>query len=249
MKKYKNIFGTICGFAIGTIIASITATYAATTLSSKNVYYDNTTSGGSSTNVSGAIDELYATADDQDILMAKIIDKIYPIGSIYISTTDSSVEAVESKFGGEWEKYSKGRTLVGDDGTTYIGNPENAKNTGGATTATISYTPKGTISSYSGISGATVLTIEQIPAHTHMQNFTATAGANTNIYIGGLTNQIWTAESVAPQMTNITTAATGGSQGHTHTIDHSHTFTGTKENLNINVQDPYTVVYMYKRIN
>jgi len=118
MKKKKNIFVIICGFAIGTIISSLTATYAATTLSSKNVYYDNTNSGGSSSNVAGAIDELYATADDQDVLINKMLDKMYPVGSVYISTTDSSVDAVVTRFGGTWEKFGEGKTLVGEGTNT-----------------------------------------------------------------------------------------------------------------------------------
>ena len=43
-----------------------------------------------------------------------IIDKIYPVGSIYMSTEDDTIEKVQDKFGGEWEKYSQGRTLIGE---------------------------------------------------------------------------------------------------------------------------------------
>ena len=43
-----------------------------------------------------------------------IIDKIYPVGSIYMSTEDDTIEKVQTKFGGTWEKYSQGRTLIGE---------------------------------------------------------------------------------------------------------------------------------------
>ena len=41
-----------------------------------------------------------------------IIDKIYPVGSIYMSVEDDTVEKVQSKFGGTWEKVTD-RFLVG----------------------------------------------------------------------------------------------------------------------------------------
>ena len=245
MKKIKlrTIIILVFVFTLGIVTSGLTISYAATTLSSKNVHYDNTNSGGSSSNVSGAIDELYAAADDKDILKKEIIDTIYPIGSIYITTTDSTVNAVTTRFGGTWVRYSTDTTLVGyKEGTNTI------NGTGGSKTTTISYTPKGNVSNYSGNSGSTVLTIDQIPAHDHKgmtwydtQIVGLHSGTATGVY---LSYSNGASESTA---TGLRSGWTGGSQGHTHTINHSHTFTGTKENLNINVQDPYTVVYMYKR--
>ena len=176
-------------------------------------------------------------------LEGTIIDKIYPVGSIYISTTDSTVDSVEQRFGGTWVRYATDTTLVGyKEGTNTI------NGTGGSKTTTISYTPKGNVSNYSGNSGSTVLTIDQIPAHDHKgmtwydtQIVGLHSGTATGVY---LSYSNGASESTA---TGLRSGWTGGSQGHTHTINHSHTFTGTKENLNINVQDPYTVVYMYKR--
>lgn len=40
------------------------------------------------------------------------VDTIYPIGSIYLSVTDTNPSTL---FGGVWEQISKGRTLVGVD--------------------------------------------------------------------------------------------------------------------------------------
>ena len=64
MKKI-NIKTLIFVFLItlGTVVAGLTISYAASTLASSSVYYDNSKSGGSSTNVSGAIDELYNLSD------------------------------------------------------------------------------------------------------------------------------------------------------------------------------------------
>ena len=51
------------GIIIGGIVFGTIGVYAATTLLSQSVYYNNTTSGASSTNVQGALDELYTKAN------------------------------------------------------------------------------------------------------------------------------------------------------------------------------------------
>lgn len=42
-----------------------------------------------------------------------IVDKIYPVGSIYMSVTDSTVASVQARFGGTWERISEGKALFG----------------------------------------------------------------------------------------------------------------------------------------
>lgn len=37
--------------------------------------------------------------------------------------------------------------------------------------------------------------------------------------------------------------------GHNHTINHSHTFTGTKSSISVAGLDPYVVTYMYRKIS
>ena len=231
MKKCKNVFGTIFGFTIGTIIASITATYAATTLSSKNVYYDNSNSGGSSTNVAGAIDELYATADDQDILKKEIIDTIYPVGSVYITTTESKLEDVVARFGGTWERYATDTTLVGyKEGTNTV----NA--TGGTKTVTLT---NANLPSHShgipSLSGYTTQTTHTSPIN-NTGDYAVTAGGNTNgMVLGskiGANNASWSI--TIPSLTVTTNAS------------NTTTCTNCSQKA-ISVQDPYTVVYMYKR--
>ena len=58
MGKYY-IKKNIIGFIVGVILCTGTFVYAAVTFPSNEVSYDNTESGLSSTNVKGAIDELY----------------------------------------------------------------------------------------------------------------------------------------------------------------------------------------------
>ena len=55
MKNKKNI---IC-FLLGGVVFGTIGVYAATTLLSQSVYYNNSTSGATSTNIQGALDELY----------------------------------------------------------------------------------------------------------------------------------------------------------------------------------------------
>ncbi len=59
MKKYYIKKKNIIGFIVGVMLCTGTFVYAAVTFPSNEVTYDNTKSGLSSTNVKGAIDELY----------------------------------------------------------------------------------------------------------------------------------------------------------------------------------------------
>lgn len=64
VKKIKDNYKLIIGIFIGLAI-SITSVYAATTvIKSIDVIYDNSTSGGTSKNVQGSIDELYKKAKE-----------------------------------------------------------------------------------------------------------------------------------------------------------------------------------------
>lgn len=63
MKNKKNIIKNIICFILGGIVFGTLGVYAATTLLSQSVYYNNSTSGATSTNVQGALDELYTIAN------------------------------------------------------------------------------------------------------------------------------------------------------------------------------------------
>ena len=74
--------------------------YGSSYNNAKNISYDNTDSGLSATTVKDAIDELNST----------ILEKVYPVGSIYMSTVNTNPETL---FGGTWESFGEGRTLIG----------------------------------------------------------------------------------------------------------------------------------------
>lgn len=81
-----------------------------------------------------------------------IIDKIYPIGSIYMSVTLSTAAQVEALLGGTWEAWGAGRVPVGVDATQT--EFDTVEETGGEKTHT--------------------LTTSEMPSHTH------SAGSNAD---------------------------------------------------------------------
>lgn len=54
----------------------------------------------------------------ENIDLASIIDAIYPIGAVYISTASTSPQTL---FGGSWESIGTGRCLMGVDGSHAAG--------------------------------------------------------------------------------------------------------------------------------
>ncbi len=132
MKKISDKLQILGLLIVGIVISSMISIKAATTLSSTSVYYDTSKSGGSSSNVNGAIDELYSLTTDREKLKADILDLTWPVGSVYISTTDSSVEKVQERFGGTWVRYAEGTMLMSVDSNHAV------NTTGGSSTVTLS---------------------------------------------------------------------------------------------------------------
>lgn len=85
--------------------------------------------------------------DLESYINQKILDRAYPVGSIYISTSNINPEDI---MGGTWESYAEGKTLIGTGTGTDINSNSvifEANTTGGE------YTHK--------------LTEEELPKHTH----------------------------------------------------------------------------------
>ena len=245
----------LIAFIFGAII-SITSSYAIaeTLIKSADVsYVDNSRLGA--TNVQAAIDGT-CTKFSNDL--ATLLDKMYPIGSIYISTTLSTPSQVGSAIGGTWESYGQGRTLVG------VGKSDQEykiNSTGGESTHKLTVdempshthqvTATGTVSST--FTGKTVYTDFQ-GNHVHRMSVMAAAD---NVFENNTTDLFATGGKMVPSvygMSGISTEA--GSHQHTVTADGtvSSTFTGTpattdskgKGNSFNNLQ-PYITVYMYRR--
>lgn len=150
---------------------------------------------------------------------AQALDAIYPVGTVYISTTPTSPASL---FGGTWEQL-KDRFLVG------AGNSYSVNGTGGA--SSVSFTP-------SGSNTGTALNIYQMPSHSHgfVLNIQHSDGATTSgeamttkLQVGGRARY------------NGNTYSTGNGQPHTHT------FVGTTQT--VSTIPPYLAVYMWKRVS
>ena len=255
MKKFKE---NIKGLALGIILSAVTAyAVAETTINSKDVYYEDNSALGFN-NVQDAID---GTCTKFSQKIDTFLDKVYPIGSIYISTTLSMVTQVKAALGGEWQAYGNGRTLLSSTGES--------EKTGGSTTTTlttdnlpehthdISHTHTTNSASITDVSVSTPELTASITFHSaavatniHYVNGTMISHNNLNSSYrdGGTTI------SGYPSIGNIIIDAS-----------HTHTVTGTVPSLStnsistttsgpvgkgtaINVQNPYITVYMYKRI-
>ena len=225
---------------------------------------------------SGSVqDRLSVLENKVSNLKSEVINEIYPVGSIYMSTEDDTIEKVQSKFGGTWEKYSEGRTLIGDgtDESGYIyqvgqkgGNKSVTLSSSNIPSLSVTGTTNSTGSGYNIEYGFSSRTTSSNGNHNHgiVVGFNQ-PGYNWNIpakyiyFIWG-TGVQYTATEISNQ--NRTTFNSKNAGSHTHTVSdyyannisgveaHTHTFTGAYTNNNvssINTESPYTVIYMYKR--
>ena len=163
-----------------------------------------------------------------DNIKGEVINEIYPVGSIYMSTEDDTIEKVQSKFGGIWEKYSQGRTIIGE-GTGTDSNGLVQTFTNGSTGGEYTHT----------------LNISEMPSHTHTQNphfhnvgfdnGKSRIGLNVGVAEPDISMYIGSYGFGARVNTMITDAVTA-------------TNNNTGGNSSHNNVEPYTVTYMYKRI-
>ena len=163
-----------------------------------------------------------------DNIKGEVINEIYPVGSIYMSTEDDTIEKVQSKFGGTWEKYSQGRTIIGE-GTGTDSNGLVQTFTNGSMGGEYTHT----------------LNISEMPSHTHTQNphfhnvgfdnGKSRIGLNVGVAEPDISMYIGSYGFGARVNTMITDAVTA-------------TNNNTGGNSSHNNVEPYTVTYMYKRI-
>ena len=194
------------------------------------------------------------------------LDNVYPVGSIYMSNNLKTVEEVHNALGGTWEKYSEGRTIIGDGTTTdESGNAlvYNANQIGGNTTQILktdnlpshnhSYVPNGNITSL--LSNGTTSSSGE---HTHTLSTVLYKNPDPPLsfsevifyeYPSG-----YAAKNSGLGYTN-TAISKSGSHEHTVTGTITSTFKGIKSetestglNKSFSVQDPYIVTYIYKRV-
>ena len=161
-------------------------------------------------------------------IKGEVINEIYPVGSIYMSTEDDTIEKVQNKFGGTWEKYAQGRTLIGE-GTGTDSNGLVQTYTNGSTGGEYTHT----------------LNISEMPSHTHTQNshFHRVGFDNGRSRIG------LNSGSVDPDISMYIGSYGFGARVNTMITDAvTATNNNTGGNGSHNNVEPYTVTYMYKRI-
>lgn len=174
----------------------------------------------------------------------KLIDMIYPIGSIYLST----VNVNPSNFiGGEWEAWGGGRAIVGVN--TSDTDFATAEKTGGAKTVNASHT-------------------HSIPAHTHTyglqygafcqdvtMEFNANAGvlnydSSGNITIGSTVSA--TSSTVVVNSGNVASYGSSVNAAHYRTTgntSYTSTTSATSGASALNNLQPYITCFMFKRIS
>ena len=164
------------------------------------------------------------------------INKIYPVGSIYLSASSTNPSSL---FGGTWEQI-KDKFLIG------AGNSYSGGSTGGSTTHTHT----------NPTTGSTAITVDQMPSHSHYAS-TGGAGSHSHTlsvdiygnpdgwsdYGRNYWNNNWGSSNpstspVGDHTHTVTVESTGSGQGHTHTMGS----TGSTSNI-----PPYLAVYMWKR--
>lgn len=183
------------------------------------------------------------------------INSMYPIGSIYMSTTNADPNIL---FGGTW-------TRIQDTFLLCAGSSYNAGSTGGSATTTLTtenlpshthsigahahglnnhtHTYDKSNSSTGGpstnTSGATTLTVSQIPSHYHSENpnlvtwVDPSKGQFVHVTDASYKDDVY----VNAQPRN--TGSTGGGGSHTHTLS-SHTHTNSYTSTNSGVSNENT---------
>ena len=225
---------------------------------------------------SGTVQDKLKILDSRiDNIENSMLDKIYPVGSVYISTTYSTIEEVTNAIGGEWEKYAQGRTIIGEgtDESGYIyqsgqkgGNKSVTLSSSNIPSLSVTGTTNSTGNGYSIGYGSSNRTTSSNGDHNHRINI----GFNQNGYNYNIPKSIYLVWNTGVKYTNSvisnqnsTSWYTLNSGAHTHTVAdyyansisgvaaHTHTFTGNYTNNNvsaISTESPYVVTYMYRRI-
>ena len=225
---------------------------------------------------SGTVQDKLKILDSRiDNIENSMLDKIYPVGSIYMTTTYSTTEEVTNAIGGEWEKYAQGRTIIGDgtDESGYIyqsgqkgGNKSVTLSSSNIPSLSVTGTTNSTGNGYSIGYGSSNRTTSSNGDHNHGINI----GFNQNGYNYNIPKSIYLVWNTGVKYTNSvisnqnsTSWYTLNSGAHTHTVAdyyannisgvaaHTHTFTGNYTNNNvsaISTESPYVVTYMYRRI-
>ena len=249
----KTNIKIIIGVVVAVLI-SVGSCYvlADSIIDSKDVYYKDSSNLGFN-NVQDAIDGTCVKFDNNlTNLKKELLNEMYPVGSIYISTSLSTVEKVKEALGGEWEAYGKGQTLVGVD--TSQDEFNEVEKEGGSKSFNNSHTH--TINPHTHTTGDHILTINEIPSHNHTLNMwlfsdasSTTSGAMYGLGYNffGKTRSISSTNGSEQVLWGI--GNTGGGQAHNHGDTGATALTtNAAGNSNQSLLQPYITVYMWRKI-
>lgn len=174
----------------------------------------------------------------------KLVDYIYPVGSIYMSVNSTNPSQL---FGGTWVQWGSGRVPVGINTNDTSFNT--TEKTGGSQSRTI--------------------TIKDVPAHTHtipaLSGTAASAGSHSHRLkrasagqtdfstLGEFTNRTTGKEPVqqtGSYIWDVISPTTTSAGAHTHTVSTTASTTGSTGSsisINFSVLQPYITCYMWKR--
>lgn len=164
-----------------------------------------------------AVYEKIKDVSDNIASLQTIIDTIYPVGSLYMSVNNLEPATL---FGGKWERWGKGKTIVGvDENDTDFATSEK------------------TLGEKSH-----KLIVNEMPAHTHTM---ANGGAHKHDVryraVGRQDGGYWT--PIGATDINTTTTAFTTTSG-----EHKHTINSTGGNLAHNNIQPSITCYIWKRV-
>lgn len=133
---------------------------------------------------------LKASSDLQSLIKKIVLDTYFPVGSIYLSVNKTNPG---STFGGTWE-------LVTNDSYLHCYNPNNQW------FANIGVNNNGTGNQQGSFNtNDTVLTVEQLPPHTHNAKHLASLQGNSNGWVGSIGT-----------LSGEVTGSMGSGKGHSH---------------------------------
>ena len=158
-----------------------------------------------------------------EISSASIVDMVYPVGNIYMSTASTNPGTLFP--GTTWEAYAQGRVLIG------------------AGTGTDSRSEKKTFAA--GSTGGEYnhqLTVGEMPSHKHTGTISTSGNHSHGIQTGNNTDGPYTMVSTQARIYN-TDRNTKNAGEHNHTVTISNTGDGSTHN---NVQ-PYITCYVWRR--
>ncbi len=179
-------------------------------------------------------------------LQKSILDKCYPVGSIYMSVNNVNPGTI---FGGTWERWGNGKAVIGVDEND--GNFNTVGKTGGVKVVNLNHSHS--VNGHVHSTGNHVITVAEMPGHTHKL-----AGDGSAVIIGGsvynstLHDNGFNAYSGG--WWNHTNKSTGGIESTGGGSAHNHGNTGSAGSTTdaqlstaVNNMPPYITCYMWKR--